>query len=257
MATMRHILELLVNPFFLCLLVLIICTVFIWRGASHALVRNTLLILCISFVVISTGWLPRFMTNKLESSYPLVTRPDPAIKWIVVLSGGQSKVDGMPVNDLLAGASIKRLIEGIRLLRLSPKAQLVLSGGGSVGDQPEALLMAELSQWFSIPENKITLELKSINTADQARELVGIIGKEPFYLVTSAIHMPRSMALCQEQGLRPIAAPTDYTFFWDTESWGKMVIPNTYNLAYFSIAMHEVLGRIWSGLLPYGIKKPD
>ncbi|WP_277619249.1 YdcF family protein [Legionella norrlandica] len=170
---------------------------------------------------------------------------------MVVLSGGQNQAEGMPANDLLTSASIKRLTEGIRLLRALPDAKLLLSGGGSAGEQPEALLLAQLAKWFSIPEEKIVLEINSVNTADQARELVAIVNKQPFYLVTSAIHMPRSMALCQQQGLHPIAAPTDFTFFWSTDTWVKMIIPNPYNLAYNSIAFHEILGKIWA----FGIKR--
>ncbi|WP_275940998.1 YdcF family protein [Legionella antarctica] len=202
----------------------------------------------ILLMVISTGWLPNYITNKLETQYPIVQQIDPRINWVVVLSGGQNPLEGMPANLRLSSASIKRLVEGVRLFRALPRAKLVLSGGGSTGEQPEALLLAQLAKWFSIPEQDVVLELKSINTADQARELVSIVHNQPFYLVTSAIHMPRSIALCRQQGLHPIAAPTDYTFFWSTSDKVKMIIPNAYNLSYFSIAMHEVLGRIWAVL---------
>lgn len=106
--------------------------------------------------------------------------------------------------------------------------------------------MTELAKWFAIDSEKVVVETASINTADQAHELAAIVHDQPFYLVTSAIHMPRSMALCQQQGLHPIAAPTDFTFFWSTDTWVKMVIPNSYNLAYTSIALHEILGKIWA-----------
>lgn len=246
MAMVRHFIELLINPFFLCFFLLGLGIFFLWRGTHLTFVRRILLMVFLVLVVMSTGWLPRYMTHTLESQYPVVAEIDPDVQWIVVLSGGQSLVNEMPANDLLSSASIKRLVEGVRLFRALPNAKLILSGGGSTGEQPEALLLAQLAQWFAIPQQKIVLEMKSINTADQARELGTIVKEQPFYLVTSAIHMPRSMALCQQQGLNPIAAPTDFTFFWNTENWGKLIIPNTYNLTYFSIAMHEVLGRIWA-----------
>lgn len=252
MATFRHWMEFLVNPYFLCLFVLGFCLFFLWRRTYLTSVRIALTSIFIILLVISTGWLPRYMTRLLEARYPVVQEMDPAIHWVVVLSGGQNLSHGMPANDLLSSASIKRLVEGVRLFRGLPAAQLVLSGGGAVGEQPEAFHLAQLTQWFSIPKDKIVLELKSINTADQARELVSIVHNQPFYLVTSAIHMPRSMALCQEQGLHPVPAPTDFTFFWSTEHWAKMIIPNTYNLSYFSIVMHEVLGRIWLTVHPEG-----
>lgn len=246
MALIRHLAEFLVNPFFICLLFLALCVLFLWQRTYPTFVRCTTLLILVALLIISTGWLPQYMTHKLESQYPVVIKVQPEVRWIVVLSGGQTLAQGLPANDLLSSASIKRLIEGIRLLQSLPQATLVLSGGGSAGEQPEALLLAELSKWFSIPEQQIVLERNSINTADQARELAVILKDEPFYLITSAVHMPRSMALCKKAGLNPIAAPTDFTFFWSTDPWIKLLVPNSYNLAYFSIALHEVLGRVWS-----------
>lgn len=246
MSAIRQLIELMVNPYFICLFFLALSLVFLWRRTYLAFVRVTLLLVFGCLLVISTGWLPRYITYALESQYPVVTQIDPKIRWVVVLGGGQHQFEGMPANDLLTSESIKRLVEGVRLFHALPDAHLILSGGGSGSDQPEALLLAQLSKWFSIPEQRISLEQNSLNTADQARELGSFVHGQPFYLVTSAIHMPRSMALCQQQGLRPIAAPTDFTFFWSTHGLRKMIIPNPANLFYFSIAMHEVLGRIWA-----------
>ena len=246
MAIMRHIIELLVNPFLLCLLFLGLSTVFLWRKSHLVFVRITLCVVTLTLIIISTGWLPMYLTHRLEARYDIVNQVDPDIQWVVVLGGGQNQFDGMPANDALTSASIKRLVEGVRLFRALPKAKLVLSGGSSTEEQPEALLAAQLATWFSIPDKSIVLEAKSINTADQAREMASIVHNQPFYLVTSAIHMPRSMALFEQQGLHPIAAPTDFTFFWNSGNLEKMIIPNSYNLSYFSIAMHEILGRLWA-----------
>lgn len=248
MVVFRHVMEFMVNPLFLCLFLLGMITFFLWRGNYPVFMRWAMLFILSVLLLISTGWLPRFMTGKLESRYAVITQADPSVPWIVILSGGQSQVVGMPPNDLLSSASIKRLIEGVRLFRALPQAQLVFAGGKYEEKQAEAVLMAELAHWFSIPKQNIVLELTSINTADQARELVAIVHKQPFYLVTSAIHMPRAMALCRAQGLNPIAAPTDFTFYWTTGSWVKLMVPNAYNLSYFSIALHEVLGRLWAAM---------
>lgn len=246
MALIRHMLEYLINPFFLCVLSLGICIFLLYRRVFPVLTKVLLFSVFLVLIVMSTGWLPGYLTHRLESQYPVVNQIDTKIKWVVVLSGGQNQAEGMPANDLLTSASIKRLVEGIRLLSALPDGKLLLSGGGTAGEQPEALLLAQLTKWFSIAPEKIVIEPVSINTAEQARELVAIVHDQPFYLVTSAVHMSRSMALCQQQGLHPIAAPTDFTFFWSTDTWVKMVIPNPYNLAYTSIALHEILGKIWA-----------
>lgn len=245
MAVVRNMIELIVNPFFLCFLVLGFGTWFLWRSKYAVFVRVAMSTVCIVLFLMSTGWLPRYLTNKLERQYPVVAEVDPNIRWVVVFSGGQTEVAGMPANALLSSASIKRLVEGLRLFRALPHAQLVLSGGGYSHQQSEAKQLAKLTEWFSIPEQAVVLEENSINTADEAREIISIVHDQPFYLVTSAIHMPRAMLLCQQSGLHPIAAPTDFTFFWNDERVAKRIIPNPYNMTYFTIALHELLGRVW------------
>lgn len=248
MAIARHVIELMLNPFFICLLLLIICSIYAWHRTSVLLLPGLLSIIVVLLVLCSTGWIPKYLTQSLESAYPIITQPDQSIRWVVVLGGGQNNMSGLPVNDRLSAASIKRLIEGIRLLHGLPNAQLLLSGGASKGEYAEALLLNELALLLGVAESRIVLERHSLNTADQARELASLLQQQPFYLVTSAIHMPRSIFLCRQQQLHPIAAPTDFTFFWQTESWAKMVVPNSYNLQYLSIAIHELLGRGWAVL---------
>lgn len=248
MVIARHVIELMLNPFFICLLLLILCSVYAWRRTSALFLPGLLTTVVILLILCSTGWLAKYLTQSLESAYPIIKQPDQSIRWVVVLGGGQNNITGLPVNARLAAASIKRLIEGIRLLRGLPAAQLLLSGGASKGEYAEALLLKELALLLGVSESRIVLEHRSLNTADQAQELASLLHQQPFYLVTSAIHMPRSVFLCQQQLLHPIAAPTDFTFFWQTESWAKMIVPNSYNLQYLSIAMHELLGRTWAAL---------
>lgn len=246
MVIIRHLLESLLNPYLLCLLLFTLFLVILWvRGNSRFLCWGFTFVF-ILFFIFSTGWLPQALTRKLEDQYPVITQVDPAIHWVVVLSGGQSEINDKPINAQLNSASIKRLLEGIRLYQQLPQAQLLLSGGGYGFETPEAFRLAELASWFSIPKSKIVLETTSINTADQAKAIKQFVKEEPFYLVTSAIHMRRSMNLCRAQGLHPIAAPTDYTFFWNDERIGKIYLPNPYNLFYLSIAMHEILGNWWA-----------
>lgn len=246
MVIIRHLLELLLNPFFICLLLFGIFLFMLWCHGNSRFVRVGFLLVFILFLLFSTGWLPQTITYKLENQYPAVTKIDPSIRWVVVLSGGQSEVKDRPVNSLLNSASIKRLMEGVRLYRQLSSTKLLISGGGYGFEMPEAIRLAELASWFSIPKANIVLETASINTADQAKAIKKLLHDESFYLVTSAIHMPRSMTLCQAQGLHPIAAPTDYTHYWNDERWGKIYLPNPYNLAYLSIAMHELLGSLWA-----------
>lgn len=246
MIIFRHLFEMLLNPFFLVLVLYSIFLVLFYLNKDRRFIRGGFLLVFLLLLLFSTGWLAQGITRKLEDQYPAITEVDPTIHWVVIFSGGQAGLTGIPTNSILTRVSIKRLVEGLRLYRQLPNSKLLLSGGGYASEVPEAIRLSELASWFAIPKSKIVLETESINTADQVKEIKQIVHDEPFYLITSAIHMPRAMKLCQGQGLHPIAAPTDFTFYWNDERWAKMYLPNPHNLFYLSVAMHEVLGRVWA-----------
>lgn len=248
MGAFRHFMEALLNPFFLVVLLFGFSLILFFRQGKTHFVATLFSLTFLLLLLFSFGWLPEKITTHLEAQHVVVKQIDPKIHWVVVFSGGQTEINDMPVNNLLNSASLKRLVEGVRLYKLLPQAKLILSGGGYGFEVPEAEHMLQLMPLFAIPRQDIVLEKNSINTAEQAKEIKKIVQEDPFYLVTSAIHMPRSMALCQAQGLHPIAAPTDYTFYWRDERWEKRYVPNPHNLFYLSISMHECLGRLWAKL---------
>lgn len=244
---MRHFIEALINPFFLFFIVFVIVGYRLHRQQSLSKKCSiTWFLMIIALFLASTGWLPHYLISHLENHYAVVNNYNLTIRWIVVLSGGQANVAHKPPHDLLYNASIKRLIEGVRLYRHLPRAKLVLSGGGYGGDIPEAQHLKEIAQWLAISSQDIVLENYSLNTQEQAMALKKLVDNAPFYLVTSASHMSRAMALCQAQKLKPIAAPTDFTYYWNDEIWEKTYIPNAHNLVYLKIALHEWLGKLWS-----------
>ncbi|MFC3909518.1 YdcF family protein [Legionella dresdenensis] len=245
MFVLRHLLEALLNPFLLALILFAILLMVLYRQPVSRFVFRAFMFVFLIFLLISTSWLPRTLTSWLEGQYPSVVTPEPAVKWVVVLSGGQSNQENKPANMLLYSASLKRLIEGVRLFRQLPEARLLLSGGGYGQEIPEAEHLATVAKILAVPVNRLVLESQSINTAAEALELKKLLGNRPFYLVTSAVHMPRSMLLCRAEGLNPIAAPTDFTLYWEDERWEKRYLPDSRNLVYLTIALHEMLGLVW------------
>ncbi|CDZ76981.1 hypothetical protein BN59_01260 [Legionella massiliensis] len=246
MVIFRHLLEALLNPFFLVLLLFAILLALLWIYGDKIAIRIGFLMVLLLLILFSSGWLVEHLTRKLEAKYQPITKVDPQIRWVVVLSGGQAQIVNLPTNSLLYGISIKRLVEGVRLYRELPGAKLLLSGGGYGFEVPEATHLSELASWFAIPTRDVVLETTSINTVDQVKAIKQMVHDEPFYLVTSAIHMPRSMCLCQAYGLHAIAAPTDYTLYWYDDLWQIRYLPNAHNLFYLTVVMHELLGRGWA-----------
>lgn len=246
----RQSIESIVNPFS-CLLILLCVSIFwSYKHAHYLRWRKGFFCVLIGILIFSTSWLPRWMAYQLQKQYPVVATPDPRVHWIVVLGGGQKEYEKnltIPTNHLLNYATVSRLLEGVRLYRKIPGATLILSGGSKYLDasRSEAAHMAELTRWFKIPSHAILLEKTSFNTVDEIIAIKAWIKQEPFYLVTSAIHMPRAMALCKKQGLHPLAAPADYPYDWQYQSWSRHWQPSPFNLVITNNVWHEFAGRMY------------
>lgn len=247
MPALRHLIEALLNPMMIVLVLLIFVYFVMPKQQSSKRARLLLLVVIGLIYLLSSGFVARGLTVLLEDKRSPVLEVDKNIHFIVVLGGGHSR-GNQPANDLLTAASLSRLVEGLRLYRLLPEAKLILSGGAYDTLQSEAYHMAILAAWFAVPAADIALEETSINTADQAIAIEQFVKDAPFYLVTSANHMPRALALFKKRHLHAIPAPTDFTNFWYDERWEKMIFPNAKNIVYVSIIWREYLGYAWACL---------
>jgi uncharacterized SAM-binding protein YcdF (DUF218 family) len=176
---------------------------------------------------------------------------DPAaarISSIVVLGGGSTDDPQIPLNSRLGLESIARLTEAVRLYRLLPGSRLILSGGSAFGEQPEAEVMAETARVMGVPSHDLRLESKSRDTEEQALFVRPLVENSPFLLVTSAYHMPRSIALFQKQGMAPIPAPTAFMARSARFTTPATYFPNASGLQNSERAFHEYLGLLWSWL---------
>lgn len=246
-AMMRHGMEAIFNPFFMGVALFVCLLLWLCLRGDSFMLRVGFFVVLAGLLLLSTAWFPRMMINKVENQYAVITDINPAIHWVVVFSGGQMiKVNAQaPANQLLNEVSIKRLVEAVRLYHHLPHAKLILSGGSAFGDTiSEASRLATVVSWFGISADDVLVEGQSVNTADEAIAIKRWVKKEPFYLVTSAIHLPRAMALCRKQGLNPIAAPSDYPYTQQT-GWQKDMMPDARNIVHVNTAWHELLGWIW------------
>ncbi|HKI48566.1 MAG TPA: ElyC/SanA/YdcF family protein, partial [Desulfobacteria bacterium] len=172
------------------------------------------------------------------------TETDRKIKFVVVLAGGHKSDPNIPATSQLSGESLIRLVEGIRVLKKNPGAKLILSGGGGDPD-PEATVMAEVSRFMGVSQENTIIESASKDTEDQARLIKPIVGTAPFVLVTSAIHMPRSMALFEKLGMCPIPGPAGSTSRVKSPFALQDIFPSVNALDHTTQALHEYLGILW------------
>lgn len=187
---------------------------------------------------------------------PLFTpyRPTPQheaeIRWIVVLAGGHGAAPHLPATSQLSPASLARVVEGVRLHRRLPHSKLVFSGGVEDEEVSSGDVMAAAARELGVDPQHTIVGPLARDTHEEAVALRHLIGARAFVLVTSAAHMPRSMALFRKVGLHPIASPGDYKI----RSTGAQRVqlnhffPQVDALHNATAAVHEYLGMLWSKL---------
>ncbi|RYE07692.1 MAG: YdcF family protein [Hyphomicrobiales bacterium] len=138
------------------------------------------------------------------------------IDGIVVLGGGTDT----EINRVRGGTELNRsgdrLVEAVRLALRHPEAKIVVAAGsGALGEEEEveAVAARRLFDDFGVPAGQVILDEKSRNTQENAafaRELAGAAPGQIWLVVTSAYHMPRTMALFRKENFAVLAWPVDY-----------------------------------------------
>jgi uncharacterized SAM-binding protein YcdF (DUF218 family) len=257
MFIVKKMLPLLVYPVSLCLGILILGLLFLWATRRQRLGKGLVTVGTVLLLLLSFPFLSRQTLIPLERRYPPLLHPETvswgeessaSVKWIVVLGGGHRSDPGLPANSQISSAALGRVVEGVRLYKLIPGSKLLLAGGRVFDPVPEAKVMAQVAELLGVKPQDISLEPDSRDTADQAEIISKKLGRERFILVTSAFHLPRSMALFEKRGLKPIPAPSDFPAREPQGFNPTTFFPKASALEQVETALHEYLGIVWAWL---------
>ena len=251
---LSKLLPLFVYPLGLSYLLLVLALALLWRRPRWAAgaIALALLLLGIS----SNGWVSHQLVKSLEWRY-LPPNQLPNAEAIVVLGGAiKPRIPPRPWIDVAEAGD--RVLHGARLY-LANKAPLLVLSGGRIewqgGGPPESGDMATLAVAMGVPPTAILQDPTSLNTYQNAvnvRTLLENRGVHRILLVTSAMHMPRSLAIFQRQGFDPIPAPTDFLVTNQdlqeaiSTPAGRLLnlIPQSDHLHNFSRALKEYIGMV-------------
>lgn len=185
----------------------------------------------------------------LEKAYPPLKAEKikdlPQVKYICVLGGGYNLNPEIPANSVLSHSSLMRLVEAVRLYRHLPHSRVIVSGGAVYTTVPEALILHQAGEMLGLPREKIIIEDRARDTAEQARLIKAMVKDAPIVIVTSAMHMRRSMLLFEREGMKPIPAPTDYRSEAHTSNPIRAFFPSPESIQNLEQAIHEYLGLAW------------
>jgi len=247
MFILRKIISTLVLPLNVCLMLLISGVVVLFATQKQKIAKAMIVAAAFALLLLSVPLTANWLTGTLESQYaPVSTKEfsESNIPWIVVLGGGHNS--SRPPGTQLSPSSLARVVEGVRIYRMKGGRKLILSGGAVYDPVPNAEAMFREAKAFGVSENDVILETKSRDTEEEASLLAPILKQEPFYLVTSAVHMPRAMALFLKQGMKPVASPVDYSFHSQTSPVLLRLLPNASALQQSERALREFFGILWS-----------
>ncbi len=230
--------------------------VLLWRGRR----RSGALLLSVAL-----GWLwlwstPVFidwLRATLEQRYPPVPLQQLPTADAIVVLGGLVEAAAPPRRpEMNLGAAVDRIWYAARLYRAGKAPRILVSGGKlpwSGGEQPESSVMAELLQELGVPAAAILQESNSRTTRENRDESLPILqahGIRRILLVTSALHLPRALALFRATDLEVIPAPTDFETRFPSNAHPLRWLPDAQALADGSRAFKEYLGRWVDQLMP-------
>lgn len=266
------IVKVLVYP--LTWIVLLAALALLWAGGRHARRARVCLVLALAVAYgLSIPPVSRTLAWTLERRYPVPT--DAAVAGgapfdaVVVLAGGVARAGGLRPVDRPEPITLERLVCGRELMVRGASSTIVLSGGSGepFGDHaPEAPIMAHtlrsLGSARGKPHSSVTLdgrqrpavtlewtirtEARSRTTYENAVETGRLLGaRTRIALVTSALHMPRAMAVFSRQGFH--ATPFPCGFLAGPPRSGVMeYVPDVVALKESTSAINE-----WVGLALY------
>jgi uncharacterized SAM-binding protein YcdF (DUF218 family) len=219
--------------------------------------KKWLLVTLTVFVFFSNGFILNLFVRFYESKPSQLIEKE--YDYAIVLGGYSSY--NFEYERVEFGSATDRLMTPLQMYYNGKVKKLILSGGsGELLDQTysEQEKVAAFLISMGISAEDILIEYNSKNTYENAvftQQLIAEnqLHKHSFLLVTSAMHMPRSIACFRKTGLNPVPLPVDFASVSIKEkaSLNYLLIPDLAALLGWQYVLHEWIGYIVYKSLSY------
>ena len=179
-----------------------------------------------------------------EAVVPASRRAQTAL--VVMGSNVDPAIEGIPLRERLDSAGRARTQGAARWYQRTQPAAVIVNGVGPEWDpSASAEAMADALVKGGVPRDSIWLEPRATNTRENARysvELGRARGITRFVVVTSAVHLRRSLREFRRAGVEPVGAPVEYL----GPTFGRAVdlLPSASSLSRTEQCLHEFLGML-------------
>ncbi|MBI2241480.1 MAG: YdcF family protein [Magnetospirillum gryphiswaldense] len=235
------------NVVLLCLLAVSLLGYTPWRRHQRWLLAlGTALLLVIAVL----PW-KSLLIQPLEDRFVQASLPDD-VAGIVVLGGALDPVVSAARDQVSANGAVERVTSLVTLGRRYPQARLIFSGGSgslTTQDLKEAPVARRFLDELGFDTSRVVFEDQSRNTRENATFSMELMEPKPgetWLLVTSALHMPRSMGAFRAAGWTIQPYPVDYVTSGRDEGLGFDLGGA---LSKLDVGMHE-----WLGLAYYRLR---
>lgn len=208
---LSKLLPLFFYPLGLACVLMVVALVTLWKQPRWA--AGAIALALFVLLVGSNGWVSRSLVRSLEEQN--LGGELPTAEAIVVLGGAtKPAIPPRPAVDLSEEGD--RVLYAAQLYQQDKSPLIIVSGGriswrGKGGS--ESADMATILSKMGVPAAAIIQEPDSFNTYENAvnvRKILETRGIRRVLLVTSAMHMPRSLLIFKHQGIAATPAPTDF-----------------------------------------------
>jgi uncharacterized SAM-binding protein YcdF (DUF218 family) len=239
------------QPLPILLILMGIVLLWLWYRGRES--RRVLLVLTIPYgllVAFSVPALAYQLRGSLEWRHgPVHDRPAD-VDAIVVLSGGLYRADGPRAKPELDEDTTSRCLCAFRLYRQGKHCPILVSGGQASSKEPPpgcAETMRDLLIEWGVNPADLIVEPHSRTTYENAVESCKLLqerGLRKVILVTSAIHLARSVACFRKQGFDVLPCPCQLRAT-PADSSRHTFLPSVGALQDSQRACHEWLGMAW------------
>jgi uncharacterized SAM-binding protein YcdF (DUF218 family) len=236
---------------------LLFFTMLVWKKRKLGFIA-----VLVAFLLLFLGgnkYVAYSLAKSLEWQY--LPSESPKDAEVIVVLGGATESALAPRPEVELNAAADRLFHGAALYHEGVAPYLLLSGGDidflTLSDVSPATDMSSVMVMLGVPEEAMWLQGESQNTYEDALyscQMLKDKGVTKIVLVTSALHMPRSVAVFKKQGCEVIPSPADFTI--TNEGWTNLwhsdfqeflisLVPSYSNLSLTTKTLKEYIG-LWT-----------